>query len=372
MKKRIIIALLLVLVVLVYWFLVRLDRPEQISEPIEPVKTDVIKQVPDVVEPDATDKEIAELSELFKPEEIENLKYSHQAAQAANQSVTFYGKCIDQDGNPIPHVRVTARLTKMRKSMVSVVANDSFKYYETLTTSSDENGRFSFVDEGSYLSIKTIERDGYLAARGASRGYQFGQVLYGSAMAGMHKPDPLNPVIFTLWKKGEGSAAGDLKDRNGAKADFGFSENDMGSSLFYDLGARSEAKGAGANTMEVVASNDADSRWDPKLFKHVGKGSNTAWSFTLKIPGGGILLTDDLFLFRPPESGYEESYTFEVPEGEEGWISQVEEQRFYFKTAGGNYGAFALNVRATATGAMGFRFKKLFFNPTGERNLENF
>ncbi|GEM_PF-2280669 len=374
MKKQIIIVLLLGLVALTvaYWFLLRPARPKQPSEPIERIESPTAKQSPNVIEPDVIDKGLSELSEQFTPKEIENLKYSHQAAQAANQNITFYGKCIDQDGNPIPDVQVTAKLTKMRKSMVSVVVNESFKYYETLTTSSDANGRFSFVEKGSYLVLEVIEKEGYLPARGSGKSFSFGRILTGATMAGIHQGDPLSPMVYTLWKKGEGSSATVLHDQNGAKADFGFSKNEMGSALYYDLSRRSKVTGATGNTMEVVASNDANSRWDPELFKHVGKGSNTAWSFTLKIPGGGITLTDDSFLFRPPESGYEENYTFAVPEGEESWISQVEAQNFYFKTADGNYGAFTLKVAAGATGSMGFRFKKLFFNPTGERNLENF
>lgn len=302
---------------------------------------------------------------------VENLKYSSEAAEAANQNVVFYGKCVDQDGNPIPDVRVTAKITKMRKSMISVVINESFKYHENLTTSSDENGRFSFVEKGSYLVLEDIEKEGYLAARGASRSYSFGRILTGATMAGIHQGDPLNPVVFTLWEKGEGSAATEIPDRNGANADFGMQEGAKDKVIYLDLGRRIETTGPSENSMKVTLHNSGNRRRDP-LSREIAGTRFPEWSYTLEMPGGGIVLTDDLFLFRPPESGYEESFTFEVPEGEEEWISQVEEQRFYFKTAEGNYGAFALNVRATATGAMGFRFKKLFFNPSGERSLEQF
>jgi hypothetical protein len=128
------------------------------------------------------------------------------------------------------------------------------------------------------------------------------------------------------------------------------------------------------SVIEVIARNEANVRWDPELFRTVGEGIGKAWSFTLELPGGGFVPTDDLFLFQPPESGYEEIYAFEVPEGgrAKGWISRLEEQKFYFRTADGNYGAFILNVVATAKGEMGFRFNKLYFNPTGERSLEQF
>ena len=374
MKKRIIIAILLALgaLAVAYWFLLRPAQPEQSPKPIESVKPDVVEQASDIIEPEVADDEMAILSEQFTPEEIENLRYNHSAAQAANQNVTFYGLCVDQDGNPIEGVHVRARLTKMRKSMLSVVATDSFKYYEELEAFTDSDGRFEFIDEGSYLLLEKVEKSGYLTARGPeSFGFRFGQILIGNALAGTHQGNPLKPVTFILWKKGEGSAATEIRDRNGANADFGMQGGAIDKVTYFDLERRVETASPSGNSMKVTIHNSGNRHRDPATREFVGTRF-FAWSYTIEIPGGGVVLTDDLFLFRPPESGYEESFTFEVPEGEEGWISQVEEQKFYFKTADGNYGAFALNVRATATGAMGFRFKKLFFNPTGERNLENF
>lgn len=372
MIKRLLIFIVFVIVlVLLTVFILRPENDEQ--EVGIPTAVNTSKDVEDEVEATEISVEEQELLKQFTPEEIENLKYSHQAAQAANQNVIFYGLCLDQDGNPIEGVQVNAEVTKMRKSMLSVVVNDSFKYTEKLQAITGLDGRFEFKDEGSSLSLKRMEKDGYLAAdRALYGGYQFGQILYGNSMAGMHEADPLKPVLFTLWKKSGGSAAVQLHDKNGYRPEIGMQKDDMGKSFYFDLSTRSKAASSSKNTIEVTASNDADSRWDPEQFKHVGRGSNTAWSYTLKIQGGGVIQTEDVFLFRPPEDGYKEFFTFQVPEGADGWISQVEDQKFYFKTAGGNYGAFVLNVRSAADGGMGFRFDKLYFNPSGKRDLENF
>jgi hypothetical protein len=311
--------------------------------------------------------EEAELLKQYTPEEIEKLKHSHEAALAANQNVVFYGLCIDQNGNPIEGVTVEAKLSKMRKSMVSAVLNESFKYHENLTTVTDETGRFEFKDEGSYLHLEKIHRPGYLDARGPkSFGFSFGQILYGKAMAGMHQPDPLNPVVFTLWKQGEGSAVVRRKYR------FKISQEALREAHYVDLSTGLESQHQSLNTVEVRAHSGASSRWDPVAFKHTGKGSNYAWSYTLEIPGGGIIKTDDSFLFQPPEEGYEESYTFEVPEGEQGWIGRTDDDKFYFKTADGNYGALLIDVYSRANGNVSFYFDKIYFNPEGERNLEYF
>lgn len=368
MSKRNIIIIVVLLLFLGGALFFGISTEEEKNEPS--VETTVEKSVPfagaGAEREDDLSEEEAELLERFTPEEIENLKYSHRAAQAANQNVIFYGKCVDQDGNPIAGVQVTAKLTKMRKSMLSVVIHESFKYYEKLTAVTDSDGRFEFVDKGSYLLLEKIEHDGYLEARGPeSFGFQFGQILYGSSIAGMHEPDPLEPVVFTMWKKGDGSQAVTRE------TSFKISKSELGEPTYVDLqqGRRSDRPSSSA--LEVIARSGGDSRWDPVQFKHVGTGSGFRWSYTLRVPGGGIMRTDDPFLFGPPESGYEESYTFEVPEGEDGWIGRVDNQKFYVKTAGGNYGAVVIDVYSRAEGGVSFYFEKIYYNPTGERDLEH-
>ncbi len=373
MKKRFSITLFFLALVLFGWFLFQSLNPKEKEDvPLAlGTKQSIVEKTTSTKEPELNAEE-KELLEKFTPEEVENLKYSHKAAQAANQNVTFYGQCLDQDNNPIEGVRVQAKLTKMRKSMLSVVVTESFKYYDQLETVTDKDGRFEFIDKGSYLLLEQIKRSGYMDARGPeSFGYRFGQILTGNTMAGMHKANPLKPIIFTMWKKGEGSTAMQLHDKNGYKSEIGMQKSDMGTVAYFDLSKRSKTGASTGNTIEVTALNEGNRHRDPISRKIVGSRFH-AWSYTLRIPEGGLVQTDDIFLFRPPETGYEESFNFAVPEGEDGWIGQVEAQKFYFKTTDGNYGAFILNVRATADGGMGFRFKKLFFNPTGERNLENF
>ena len=371
MNKRVLIfVILLALVVCGALILKPKDADNKVHEPL--VKEESKEVENPLKEPDISPEE-QELLEQFTPEEVENLRYSHEAAQAANQSVIFYGQCMDQNGIPIEGVLVEAKLTKMRKSMLSVVANDSFKFAEILQAVSDEKGRFEFIDEGSSLSLTKMQKDGYLSAEKALYGgYQFGQILVGGNMAGMHQADPLNPVTFTLWKKSESSSEVDVKRNRSFRSDMEIKKSSLGRGHYFDLSRGSVVSRPSPNSMEVIALNDADSRWDPEQFKHVGRGSNTAWSYTLSIPEGGLIKTDDVFLFRPPESGYKESFKFEIPEGEDGWISQITDQKFYFVTSDKNYGAFILEVRAQADGAMSFFFNKLYFNPSGARDLENY
>lgn len=372
MIKRISIAVFLLVLVLFGCFLFKTPDPDKQDKPESPHLSAPKEDVLPVKKPQeeaALSPEEVELLERFTPEEIENLKYSHQAAQAANQNVIFYGQCLDQDGNPVEGVRIEAEVTKMRKSMLTVVATESFKYKESLLATSDANGRFEFKDEGSYLALRKMEKPGYVAATSTLRGYQFGQILVGDTMAGLHKANSLKPVIFTLWKKGDGSSAVVFHDKNGFKPEIGMQKSDLGKTVYFDLSKRVKAIGPTGNTLEVIANNAGNRRRDPISQKIVGS-MYPAWSYTLRISGGGLVQTDDTFLYRPPETGYEEFFRLEVPEGEGCWMSKVDGQKFYFKTAEGNYGAFVLAVYASADGSMSFHFDKLYYNPTGERDLE--
>lgn len=367
MKKIILGIAILVVLVLLVWLVLKPSPKEESVQAKETAPLPVETPVPDQ---DPSSKDSEALSQ-YTPEEIENFEYSHKAALAANQNVIFYGQCVDQDGVPIEGVVVEAKITKMRKSMVSVVVTESFKYTDNLEDITGSDGRFEFKSKGSSLTLQKMEKAGYkIPEKSLYKGYQFGQVLYGSAMAGMHKADPLKPVVFTMWKKGQANSGTiEPKTKSGYRADIGMGKENLGKSYYFDLSKATPVNGPSTNALEVVASNSGNRRRDPESGKFVGS-TRYAWSYTLRMPNGGLIKTDDPFLYRPPESGYKKDYSLKIPENEKDWVGRVAEQKFYYKTAEGNYGAFILDVRASAVGGVGIRFERIYYNPTGERNLE--
>jgi hypothetical protein len=373
MKRALLIVFLAVIAIItsVFWF----SRESEIStQSAENSEVSEVSKVQQVSEVEDIDSETAELLETFTAEEVEDLKYNHQAAMAANQNVVFYGKCVDQNGSSISGVVVRAKLTKMRKSITSVLVNSGFKDYEYLETTSDSNGRFEFIDEGSYLLLESIEKVGYLDARGPRRGYQFGQVLYGNTMDGMHGPNPLEPVVFTMWERGDGSEAMLTQRPEGGASGpaVNITKNALGRTHYFDLKLGAKTNSSTSDAVRITGANKGDAHWDPVKLKNVVSKRYYAWSFELSIPSGGILETDDLFLFQPPESGYRETYKMSVADAPEEWIGNIMGKKFYFKTAEGNYGAFSLDVRSSAQGDIRFYFTKAFYNPSGEPDLEHF
>lgn len=371
MKKILFSILFVVVLIFGFLFLTKQEKKNPLYSGKKSSNTESIA-TENVEELEKADSETAKFIDTLTEEDLEKLKYNFDAANAANQNVVFYGKCVDQNGNPIAGVSVKAKLTKIRKSMTSVLAKGSFKYYVYLEAISDENGRFKFFDEGSYLLFESIKKSGYMDARGSDRGYQFGQILYGNEMAGMHDPDPLKPIVFTMWKKGDGSQTilTKRKVRGEFGADVQIEKDETDHAHFFDLKQGKIAGSPSTNTLTIVGENEGDAHWDPVKLKNVVSKRYFSWSFRLGIAGGGLQETDDQFLFLPPDSGYQESYEFSVSDDPEQWTGDILGKKFYFRTAEGNYGAFELNARSSAEGALSFYFEKIYFNPTGERDLE--
>ena len=113
MNKRILTAVFLLILILCGLFILKSSDPQEKQEiPLELDSKDDPGVAATIKEEPGLSAEEEELLERFTPEEVENLKYSHQAAQAANQNVIFYGQCLDQDDNPIEGVKVEAEVTK--------------------------------------------------------------------------------------------------------------------------------------------------------------------------------------------------------------------------------------------------------------------
>jgi hypothetical protein len=98
------------------------------------------------------------------------------------KSLDFYGKVIDQHGDPVAGVKITAAVGRI----VSLTESGGEKLY----TETDSNGKFSFLGiRGSGV--------GYLLSKD---GYSFSQRQPASSRPKDYVPDPDNPMVFKMWK----------------------------------------------------------------------------------------------------------------------------------------------------------------------------
>ena len=93
------------------------------------------------------------------------------------------------------------------------------------------------------------------------------------------------------------------------------------------------------------------------------------WWVKLESVDGGLLSTNDTWLYEAPSSGYQNSLRMEEKGSAPDWKRSIEEKKIYFKTHG-NYGSANIRIITHVNGSIGVYMKDLFINPTGSRNLE--
>ncbi len=114
---------------------------------------------------------------------------------AMSSGFEYYGRVIDQHGNPVAGASVTARW-----AYFPFIPNGDFgPNYKNLHLTTDSDGRFSIQkDDGMSIVINTIEKGGYEIKGHAA--YMFSDGGYKMLQS---FSDPENPVIFHAWKKAE-------------------------------------------------------------------------------------------------------------------------------------------------------------------------
>jgi hypothetical protein len=94
------------------------------------------------------------------------------------------------------------------------------------------------------------------------------------------------------------------------------------------------------------------------------------WSYSIEAINGGILHTDDEFVYLAPESGYQPKYELTMSVTNAHWQGGVRGEQFYLKSRNGQvYGSIVVEVIPD------YRDKSVFnvqyhINPSGSRNLE--
>lgn len=94
------------------------------------------------------------------------------------------------------------------------------------------------------------------------------------------------------------------------------------------------------------------------------------WSLELAIPNGGLVATNDEFMYQAPESGYQETFKFDMPKTAEDWTTTIE-QPFYIQLENEKYfGSFVVRINTIHdTPPLGINLD-IVINANGSRNLQ--
>lgn len=230
--------------------------------------------------------------------------------------ITFYGKVIDQSGDPVPD------------AIVGYSALDKFMEPGTgYTGTSDKNGTFNISGiKGARLGV-TVRKKGYYFIDGKSHA----AFAYGTGADGYFKSPPTrdNPAIFVLHKMGETEPLISAGAR-----DYKVSKD--GQPLEVNLGTGKQVPtGQGDIRFERWASDQAKNE----------KG-RFDWRFRITVPDGGIIERKNRFAFEAPQEGYHSAIEINMPASLGDKWSYTVEKSYFIKARGGHYARFNATIEA--------------------------
>jgi hypothetical protein len=254
------------------------------------------------------------------------------------QPIDFYGKVIDEKGQPVAGALAGLSWNDLSKEGTS----------ETKILS-DTNGLFALEErQGKVLSVSVSKEGYYRPPIGWMKSFEYANPFEPH----FHRPDPSNLVTFHLRKKGQ--ATNLVTSQFGVYPSFSPPVPADGTPVLVDLLNRK----CGANGhLEVSQVKPPYLQWKDA----------TSWSFRMAIPDGGFVEHRDEFPFEAPKTGYQPAVQFEFQKGEINWVHRVE-KRFYIRF--GNpplYGRLDVETRISSTNAR----LTYVINPSGSRNLEH-
>lgn len=250
--------------------------------------------------------------------------------------VVFYGKAVDTAGSPIAGATAS----------ISVVDSmgDNNSAYEKKT---DDGGLFSISTHGAGLVIN-VSKEGYYTTEGS--GGTFGYVK-GGGVTNPH-PDPNNPAIFVLRKRG------------------------LAEHLIVTQGYIKIARDGTPIQMNLTTGNasnvtNADiviQAWtqDKDIPRH--SHQHYDWRCKITVPGGGLQpRTGGEFDFVAPEDGYQSSDEIDMPANAPKW-SPMAAKSYFLQLGNGTYARIDFQMFAENDH---FFSITSYLNPTpGHRNLE--
>jgi len=254
--------------------------------------------------------------------------------------IDFYGKVVDEKGAPVQGAKVVFQWTETPPMW----GEDTEEQTGSAVTESDEQGLFSLRGKRGGTLTVWVSKEGYYASRGGRQIF-----LYSFPNSnGKFIPDPQNPVVFCLKKKGVGEELVAVKRNYRVRRD--------GTPLKINLATGNATTGSDADLVVQCWTDDCGKR----------SGEKYDWRCLITIPGGGLALTEEEFPFLAPENGYVPTTEIVMPAARPDWKSDVE-LKFYYRLADGRFGRMTFSMIA---GGDHFCMIESFLNPTGSRNLE--
>lgn len=252
--------------------------------------------------------------------------------------ISFYGKVVDTDGNPIADASVSI-------SMVDTPGPG--EGHTKLQKKSDSNGMFSVSGHGLGLVVM-VSKDGYYQTDKSSGNFGYSSV---GGKTNPH-PNPNDPAIFVLKKRGQTEPL--IVTQGSVK-------------IATDGSSRQMSLTTG-HTWIVPKGDIVVQAWVQNQGIPVNSNKPYDWRCVITVPGGGIQAqTGGAFDFTAPESGYQSSDVIDMPATAKSW-DQTASRSYFLKLANGDYARMDFTMIA---GGDKFFTITAYLNPQpGHTNLE--
>lgn len=240
------------------------------------------------------------------PEQVRQKVADWAAKMSAQEQhpIVFYGRTVDESNRPLTGANV-------HLSLNGGLAEKDLQ--------SDADGTFYISDLVGKLLVIDVSKAGYYTSK--SNRIDFDYTTY--------QPNPLQPEIFHLRKKGVGTEL--ITSKSGFTSWFDVQAPIDGTPIWVDLLNRN----SGGNGQIKFSSIKAE---------YLQAKQATEWSFKMEIPDGGFIEENDEFPFDAPGNGYQPVVQFNFQKGQPNWTWNLEGNYFIKFGNPPRYGYFHLET----------------------------
>ena len=246
--------------------------------------------------------------------------------------ISFYGKVVDQSGQAVSGARVDFAWNDL--------SGEGTSKSHIVT---DGQGGFSLTGQTGKILQVDVSKDGYYKLK-SERLQSFEYADF--SQKNYHEPDPSNPVLFHLVKKGAGEAliTGNIEINATAN----------GTPVRVDLFNGGRVAPDGQLEISAVTST---LQYPPRFFD---------WRAAISVPGGGLVEQTDELGLAAPADGYVQRVELNFPTGAPDWKRAVK-KRYYLRFGSpAKYG----RVEIELNGGKQLVFVRFVVNPSGSQSLE--
>jgi hypothetical protein len=268
--------------------------------------------------------------------QMERIKRDSEAEVAKWKStIIYYGKVIDEDGNPIQGANVSYN--------ASALDNAFNQAQITGTVTSDDRGIFKIDGINGYTLMFQVSHSDYYSYPDNSTGFSKGSL----PRKGYFSDTEDKAEIFRMHRKGNSVP---LVHRRGG-ADVPVNAG-LATVNFYGEQDRQVM-----GTLQIQARGDTPKNWSPTPYD---------WSVQLTVPNGGLVESTNQFDFLAPNTGYQSVIEIHMDKTQPVWSDTV--VKTYFVKIATGYLRMGIRMRAKTPLYVSVDY---YYNPDGSTNLES-